>query len=78
MEMFFAVHVSVLLKTMLATCSIGDVTARKNQPSSYRFTEANQRTSCTILDYTSQISLKVAFSLENYQDVIKSQFLIKY
>ena len=45
------------------------VTARKNQPSSYRFTQANQRNSWTVLDWTSQISLKVAFSSENKLEV---------
>ena len=42
-----------------------EVTARKNQPSSYRFTHA-------ILNWTSQIPS------ENSQDVINSQFFIKY
>ena len=52
-------------------------TARKSQPSSYRFTQVNQRNSLTILDRTSQISLKVAFSSENNQVFINSQFFIK-
>ena len=54
------------------------VTARKNQPSSYRFTQANQRNPWTILDWTSQIPLTVAFSSENNLDVINLQFFIKY
>ena len=41
------------------------VTARKNRPFSYRFTQANQKNSWTILDWTSQIPHKVAFSSEN-------------
>ena len=43
-----------------------NVTARKNQTSTYRFTQANQRNSWTVFAWTSQIPLKVAFSLENY------------
>ena len=38
-----------------------NITTRKNQPSSYRFTLANQRNSWTILDWTSQNPLIVAF-----------------
>ena len=52
------------------------VTTRKNQPSSYRFTQANQRNSWTIIDWTSQIPLIAAFSSENNQDVMNSLLLI--
>ena len=56
-----------------------NVTANKNRPSSYRFTQANQR-NWIILHWTSLIPLKVTFSSENnlgeYQDVINSQFFI--
>ena len=38
------------------------VTANKDQPSSYRFTQVNQRNLWTILDWTFQIPLKVTFS----------------
>ena len=52
----------------------GVVTAKKNRPDFDRFTQANQRNSWAILDWSSQIPLKEAFSSENKQDVINSQF----
>ena len=42
-----------------------NVTANKNWPSSYRFTQANQRNPWTTLDWTSQIPLKMMFSSGN-------------
>ena len=61
-----------MLSTFAILCrySFVPVTARKNQPSSYRFIQANQRNSWTIHDWTSQIPLVVALSTENNQDVI--------
>ena len=47
-----------------ATCK-GVVTSRKNGPSPYTFTHANQRNAWASLDWTSQIPLKVVFSSEN-------------
>ena len=41
------------------------VTGNKNRPFSYRFTQVNQRNLWTMLDWTSQIPLKVTFSSEN-------------
>ena len=41
------------------------VTANENQSSSYKFTQANQRNPWTILDWTSQIPLKVTPCSEN-------------
>ena len=38
-----------------------NVTANKNQPSSYRFTQVNQRNLWSLLDSTSQIPLKTMF-----------------
>ena len=40
--------------------------------------QANQRNSITIIDWTSQIPLKVAFPSGNNQDVINLQLFIKY
>ena len=54
------------------------VTANENQPSSYRFTQVNQRNLWTLLDWTSQNPLKIMFSSENNQDVVIYQFFIKY
>ena len=42
-----------------------NVTLNKNRPSSYRFTQANQRNTWTTLDWTSQIPLEIIFSSEN-------------
>ena len=55
-----------------------NVTTKKNQPSPYRFTQANQRNSWTILDLPSQIPLKGAFSSNNNQDAISSQLFVRY
>ena len=40
--------------------------------------QANQRNSITVIDWTSQIPLKVAFASGNNQDVINLQLFIKY
>ena len=52
------------------------VTARKNQPSSYRFIQANQRTDNSPLDFP-DCSYSGVF-LEDNQDLINSQFLMKF
>ena len=52
-------------KVLLVNTRIHGVTAKGNWPSSYRFTQVNQRNIWTILDWTSQIPLKIMFSSEN-------------
>ena len=56
------------------------VTTRKNQPSSYRFTQANKKNGYTVSTGLPKFLLYrlVAFSSENNKDVINSQFFIKY
>ena len=52
-------------------------TARKNQPGSCRSLGQIKETLWRVLEWTSHIPLKVTFSSENYQDVIKSQLFIR-
>ena len=54
-----------LVSNTVVSLLIGSVTDTKNRPSSYRFTQANQRNSWSILDLTSEIPLKVAFFLDS-------------
>ena len=49
--------------TMFINCVY--VTAKRNRPPSYGFTQGNQRNLWTILDWAFQIPLKIMFSPEN-------------